>query len=78
MIEGYGIKLTFFVPTWCAEEHPRAVERMLEGGHEVGNHGYLHEQPALQGSRDREIVELPTHWSLDDWPQYVTTPTSTS
>lgn len=55
MFERYKIKLTFFVPAWCIEEHPKAVERMLKGGHEVAHHGYMHEQPTLQVSRDREF-----------------------
>ena len=33
--ESRGIKVSFFIPGWCAEEHPKAVERMLEGGHEI-------------------------------------------
>src|SRR5690349_24734252 len=45
MFEAYGLKLTFFVPAWCIEEHPRAIEHMLEGGHEVAHHGYMHELP---------------------------------
>ena len=43
--ESCGIKVTFFVPGWCAEEHPKSIERMLEGGHEIAHHGYLHELP---------------------------------
>jgi peptidoglycan-N-acetylglucosamine deacetylase len=43
--ESYGIKLTFFVPAWCIEQHPKAVERMMEGGHEIAHHGYMHELP---------------------------------
>jgi peptidoglycan/xylan/chitin deacetylase (PgdA/CDA1 family) len=40
-----GIKQTFFVPGWCAEQYPRAVELMVAHGHEVALHGYLHEYP---------------------------------
>ena len=31
MFEAYGVPVTFFVPGWCVEEHPKAVERMLKG-----------------------------------------------
>jgi peptidoglycan/xylan/chitin deacetylase (PgdA/CDA1 family) len=41
----YGIRQTFFVPAWCAERYPYAVEAMLRDGHEVSGHGYLHEHP---------------------------------
>lgn len=41
----FGIKQTFFVPGWCAERYPNAVESMVAAGHEVALHGYLHEYP---------------------------------
>ena len=128
-----GIKQTFFIPAWCIERYPQAVETILEGGHEIGHHGYLHEDPrarpveeeaywldragevikAATGKAPRgwraplynfsnhsarllvergfvydaslmgddipyileaengTLVELPSHWGMDDWPQYV-------
>ncbi len=33
---------TFFVPGWTAEKHTSRVEAILEDGHEVGHHSYLH------------------------------------
>lgn len=48
ILEGYrrfGLKQTFFIPAWCIEQHPKAVEAIVEGGHEVGFHGYIHEAP---------------------------------
>ncbi|MBO1907557.1 polysaccharide deacetylase [Microvirga sp. 3-52] len=41
----FGLKQSFFVPGWCLERYPAAVEAILEDGHEVGHHGYLHEDP---------------------------------
>jgi peptidoglycan/xylan/chitin deacetylase (PgdA/CDA1 family) len=130
-----GIRQTFFVPAWCIERYPAAIEAMVEGGNEIGHHGYLHENPCegtaeeqgywldrgidvivrATGKRPRgwraplynfsdcsidlllergfqydaslmghdipylietrngrgTLVELPSHWGLDDWPQYV-------
>lgn len=129
-----GIRQTFFIPAWCVENYPRAVESILKGGHEIAQHGFLHEhpselsddeeahwfhrsrdtlerltghaprgfraplynfshrtgdllaeagfsydaslmgddQPYLLETRDgKQLVELPSHWGLDDWPQYV-------
>ena len=54
MFEHYDIPLSFFVPGWCIEEHPKACERMLEGGHEIAHHGYMHEVNNLN-TRDREL-----------------------
>lgn len=45
----FGIKQTFFVPVWCIEQCPKAIETMLEGGHEVAHHGYIHENPIAAG-----------------------------
>lgn len=128
-----GIRQTFFVPAWCVEQYPAAIELMLTGGNEIAHHGYIHEHPselsdageaywldraievlrkatgqaprgfraplynfshrtadllAARGFRydaslmgddipyfldcdNGSLVELPTHWGLDDWPQYV-------
>jgi peptidoglycan/xylan/chitin deacetylase (PgdA/CDA1 family) len=49
----FGMRQTFFLPAWSMERYPAAVEAVLEGGHEVAHHGYLHEHPnALE--RDEE------------------------
>ena len=129
----FGIRQTMFVPGWCIETYPEAVEALLRDGHEIGHHGWLHERPN-QLSRDDEeavlvkgieairaatgkapvgyrcpsnafsentldllvrhgfrydaslggddvpyriegeaggLIELPSDFSLDDWPQYV-------
>ena len=133
MYRRYGLKQTFFVPAWCIEQYPKAVEAMVADGHEVAHHGYIHEHPnempreeerywlrrsieVIQkhtGKRPRgfraplynfsentldllleegfaydaslmgddvpylirgkrgDLVELPSHWGLDDWPPYV-------
>ena len=129
----FGIKQTFFYPAWCMERYPHLVEAILEGGHEIAAHGYLHENPNDE-SRERqeywldkqidvirrmtgkpprgwraplynasrhspallaergflydaslmgddvpyvldtakgEVVCLPSHWGMDDWPHYM-------
>lgn len=138
IVESYrrlGIRQTFFIPAWCIETHPEAVETILEGGHEIGHHGWIHENPVTEGVEDQarwldmgietirrvtgqaprgyraplynfsdaaidlllergfaydasqmgadipylirsrktgeDMVALPSHWGLDDWPQYV-------
>src|SRR5699024_145840 len=45
MFRKHQIKQTFFIPSWCIEKYPHLVEMILEDGHEIGYHGYLHEQP---------------------------------
>jgi hypothetical protein len=129
----YGIRQTFFVPAWCAERYPYAVEAMMRDGHEVSAHGYVHEHPnelsdeaerhwltrslaalqAVSGEKPAgwraplynfshrsgqllleaglsydaslmgddvpylidtprgELLELPSHWGMDDWPPFM-------
>ena len=128
-----NIKQTFFIPAWCVENYPKTVELILESGHEIGVHGYLHENlldytldgerqilekamnifqnyfgyvpkgfraplynftnnsgellveygfdydsslmgddmPYVITPKNGEIIELPTHWGMDDGPQYI-------
>lgn len=52
------VKATFFVPGHSADTFPEAVEAVLEAGHEVAHHGYLHE--LLVGAteqQEREYIE---------------------
>ena len=130
-----GLRQTFFIPAWCMEQYPEAVEAILSGGHEIAHHSYIHENPVAQtradeahwldaglevhlrmtGRRPRgwraplynfsadsldlllergfqydaslmgddipyviesranggRLIEMPSHWGMDDWPQYV-------
>ena len=48
------ITATFFIPGHTVETYPASVEAILAAGHEVGHHGYLHENPcgaAVEGRR---------------------------
>ncbi|MGH1441132.1 MAG: polysaccharide deacetylase family protein [Cellvibrionaceae bacterium] len=40
-----GLKQSFFIPGWCIETYPDTVDAILKEGHEIGHHGYLHEDP---------------------------------
>jgi peptidoglycan/xylan/chitin deacetylase (PgdA/CDA1 family) len=126
LLERTGVRGTFYIPGWTAEHHTDALRPVVEAGHEVAHHGYLHLDSAtvpaeaqreeierglaaLEGALgvrprgyrspsweltpetlallvehgfaydsslmgdDRPymvegMVELPVHWSLDDWP----------
>ena len=43
ILERHGVTATFFVPGFTAERYPRVVRDIVEAGHEVAHHGYLHE-----------------------------------
>jgi len=50
-----GLKQSFFIPGWCLDQYPEAVEMTLEGGHEIGHHGWIHEDPiATKGDAQAE------------------------
>ncbi len=132
LLGAHGIPATFFVPGDTAERHPGVVPELLEGGHEIGHHGYMHlrsdkvsaglqreeierglealaeagapvprgyrstsweltpetfdllrefdfaydsscmgdDRPYLQEWEGETLLELPVHWSLDDWPRF--------
>ncbi|MEM8776072.1 MAG: polysaccharide deacetylase [Pseudomonadota bacterium] len=59
-----GLKQSFFIPGWCMENYPDAVEAMLKDGHEIGHHGWIHEDPLVtKGASQEEAFEqaLETH-----------------
>jgi probable sporulation protein (polysaccharide deacetylase family) len=37
-----GIKITFFIGGEWANDNPELLQRMVDEGHEIGNHGYSH------------------------------------
>lgn len=56
MFERHGIRQTFFVPGWCAERYPDTVKQIIDAGHEVAHHGYLHEHPNALSPVEEEYV----------------------
>jgi peptidoglycan/xylan/chitin deacetylase (PgdA/CDA1 family) len=46
------MRQTFFVPGWCIEKDPEAVDLLVEGGREIAHHGYLHERPNEVSAED--------------------------
>lgn len=43
ILERHKVTATFFVPGFTADRYPRVVRDIVEAGHEVAHHGYLHE-----------------------------------
>lgn len=46
LLDHLEVPATFFIPGYIVEQHPKMVEAILAGGHEIGLHGYLHEKLA--------------------------------
>lgn len=49
----FGLKQSFFVPGWVVEQYPDTMEMILKDGHEIGHHGYLHEDPTTHGAAEQ-------------------------
>jgi peptidoglycan/xylan/chitin deacetylase (PgdA/CDA1 family) len=58
LLDDYGIKSTFFVPGWVAEQYTPTIEDILRRGHDIEHHGYLHEPPRTFKSKDEEEQAL--------------------
>ena len=62
----FGIKTTWFIPGHSMETFPEQMEAVAKAGHEVGIHGYSHENPiemTLQQEEDvlDKCIELATN-----------------
>ncbi len=42
MLDAFKTRATFFVVGWIAERHPNLVRSIIDRGHEIGCHSYLH------------------------------------
>jgi peptidoglycan/xylan/chitin deacetylase (PgdA/CDA1 family) len=56
LLDEFNVKATFFVPGWVAERYGETVRLIVEGGHEVAGHGYLHERLDQLGDNEEEKV----------------------
>lgn len=58
LLDREAIRATFFVTGHTAETYPDALRDIVAAGHEIGHHGYLHENPAALETRAREEAVL--------------------
>ena len=53
-----GIKTTWFIPGHSIETFPEEMKAVAEAGHEIGIHGYSHENPiAMTREQETEILD---------------------
>lgn len=58
LLDAFGAQATFFVPGHTACAFPRTVEAIAEAGHEIGHHGWVHENPLLLSrEQERQVLE---------------------
>ncbi|KFB08107.1 polysaccharide deacetylase family protein [Nitratireductor basaltis] len=56
MLDRLGVKGSFFVPAAVAEKYPDMLPSLVEGGHEIGLHGYFHE--LVNQTSDEEFTRM--------------------
>src|ERR1700710_607074 len=53
LFDRYDLRTPWFVPGHSMETFPREIEAVIAAGHEIGAHGYSHENP-VDMSREQE------------------------
>jgi len=56
LFERFGIKTTWFIPGHSIETFPEQMQAVAEAGHEIGIHGYSHENPIEMTPQQEEAV----------------------
>ncbi len=58
LFERHGIRTSWFVPGHSIETFPEQTRMIAEAGHEIGLHGYSHENPIAMTREQEEAVLL--------------------
>jgi peptidoglycan/xylan/chitin deacetylase (PgdA/CDA1 family) len=58
MFERMGIKTTWFIPGHSLETFPEEMRAVARAGHEIGMHGYSHENPiAMTPTQEQQVLD---------------------
>ena len=56
LFDRFGIKTTWFIPAHSIETFPKQMQAVADAGHEIGMHGYSHENPIAMTPEQEEAV----------------------
>ncbi len=56
LFKKYDMDTTFFIPGHTLETFPKEMQMIVDAGHEVGAHGYMHENPVAMTPTQEEDV----------------------
>lgn len=56
LFKRFGIQTTWFVPGHSIETFPDQLKAVVDAGHEIGMHGYSHENPIAMTAKQEEDV----------------------
>ncbi|MGM8887511.1 polysaccharide deacetylase family protein, partial [Psychrobacter sp. 1U2] len=58
LFKKYDLRTSFFIPGHSIETFPDIAKMIVDHGHEVGAHGYLHENPiAMTRAQEEAVME---------------------
>ncbi|TVY80828.1 Peptidoglycan deacetylase, partial [Lachnellula suecica] len=67
MFEKYNIKATWFIPGHSLESFPEEMAAVRDAGHEIGLHGYSHENPADLTFEQQRIILDKTYRQITEF-----------
>ena len=56
LFDKFGIRTTWFIPGHSIETFPKQMQMVVDAGHEIGMHGYSHENPIAMTPEQEEAV----------------------
>src|SRR5215510_8834488 len=65
LFDKYHLKTTWFIPGHSVETFPDQTRMVVAAGHEIGAHGYSHENPIAMTPQQEEEVLLKTIELID-------------
>jgi peptidoglycan/xylan/chitin deacetylase (PgdA/CDA1 family) len=58
LFKKYNLKTSWFIPGHSIETFPKQIQMVVDDGHEIGIHGYSHENPIAMTAHQEETVLL--------------------
>ena len=65
LLDRRGIRATFFIPGHTLDTYPEICREIAAQGHEIGHHGYVHEDPTFLPEAEEEAILLKGLETLD-------------
>ena len=73
VLDKHEVPASFFIPAVSSILHPQMIQSILAGErHEIGVHGWIHENPALLESEEEErrlLDQTIEYFHRDDWQE---------
>jgi peptidoglycan/xylan/chitin deacetylase (PgdA/CDA1 family) len=66
MFDKYDMKTTWFIPGHSIETFPEETKMVVDAGHEIGMHGYSHENPISMTPEQEEAVLIKCIGLIED------------